>query len=243
MKIDLHKFSEIAINAAKLAGDYLISQKLHEKKILSESARDIKLEIDLTTENIIKDALSSTKINVLGEETGYQAIGSSDYYWVIDPLDGTSNYFRGLPACCVCIALMKNEVCLIGIINEFNQHNIYSSFKDNGAYLNGEQIFVSEIQDKTKATLSTGIPSSKDLAISSKYIKSLEPWQKVRMFGSAGLSCAYVASGRCDVYLEKGVYLWDFAAGICLVEEAGGKATFKKIDDSRYLVNFTNGKL
>ena len=63
------------------------------------------------------------------------------------------------------------------------------------------------------------------------------------MFGSAALSCAYVASGRCDVYQEKGVYLWDIAAGICLVEEAGGKAFYKKIDDSRYSVNFTNGRI
>ena len=71
----------------------------------------------------------------------------------------------------------------------------------------------------------------------------MKVWKKIRMFGSAALSCAYVASGRADYYAEKGVYLWDFAAGICLVEEAGGKAEFSLIDDDRYSVKFSNGKL
>ncbi len=76
-----------------------------------------------------------------------------------------------------------------------------------------------------------------------KYLDSLREWKKIRMFGSAALSCAYIASGKCDCYAEKGVYLWDFAAGICLVNEAGGKANYKRISDQTYEVNFTNNLL
>ena len=75
------------------------------------------------------------------------------------------------------------------------------------------------------------------------FLKGLKGWKKVRMFGSAALSCAYVASGKCDYYSEKGVYLWDFAAGICLVREAGGRANFKLIDKERYEVVFSNNLL
>ena len=75
------------------------------------------------------------------------------------------------------------------------------------------------------------------------FLEDLKGWKKVRMFGSAALSCAYVASGKCDYYAEKGVYLWDIAAGICLVKEAGGYADFKLIDNERYKVVFSNNLL
>lgn len=91
--------------------------------------------------------------------------------------------------------------------------------------------------------MTTGIPFSKDIEMTQEYIEFLRPWKKVRMFGSAALSCAYVASGKCDFYHEKGVYLWDFAAGISLVQEAGGNVQSKEIDDNRYEVIITNGKL
>lgn len=93
------------------------------------------------------------------------------------------------------------------------------------------------------ASITTGFPASSPINGSADLVKEFSKWKKVRMFGSAAMSCAYVASGRCDVYKERGVYLWDFAAGICLVQEAGGSAQFNKIDKDRYQVNFTNGIL
>jgi Archaeal fructose-1,6-bisphosphatase and related enzymes of inositol monophosphatase family len=115
--------------------------------------------------------------------------------------------------------------------------------KGLGCYLNDAKVNVSDIDQKSKASLTTGFPASETIDSQYNFLDDLKGWKKIRMFGSAALSCAYVASGKCDYYAEKGVYLWDFAAGICLVKEAGGKAEFTLIDDERYSVRFSNGKL
>ncbi len=239
---ELKSLFDIAKTAAKNAGDYLAKRKYDEKKIFNEIGRDIKLDIDRDTEKLIRQELIATKIPVLGEEFGDDGI-SSQYKWVIDPLDGTSNYFRGLDQCCVSIALLREDKALVGIIYNFNNNELFTSFKGGGAYLNNTRICVSNITEVGNSTLTTGFPASENITLGLELFNSFKLWKKIRMFGSAALSCAYVASGRCDVYQEKGVYLWDFAAGICLVEEAGGKAGFKKIDEDRYQVNFTNGRL
>ena len=137
--------------------------------------------------------------------------------------------------------LMTNAI--IGIIFNFNTNEMFHGLKGDGSYLNNIKIKVSKINDKAKASLTTGFPSSEDIDTSTTFIDFLKDWKKIRMFGSAALSCAYVASGRCDFYTEKGVHLWDFAAGICLVSEAGGSVNYAKIDNERYNVQFSNGYL
>lgn len=241
--MSLDKLFKLAKESAMLAGDYLLQNKDKEKKVFLEEGRDIKLEVDRESEKIIRKNLESSNIKVLGEEFGSNVLDRNEYCWIVDPLDGTSNYFRGIDQCCVSIALMKENLIKIGIIYNFNNNEFYSAQSGKGAFLNSKKIKVSDIAEKEKASLTTGFPASESLESTTSYLEDFSGWKKIRMFGSAALSCAYVASGRCDVYQEKGVYLWDFAAGICLVEEAGGKATYKKIDDSRYLVNFTNGRL
>ena len=233
----------IAKEAALDAGYLLAEKKNSFKKISSEVGRDIKLELDLETEILIKNHLEKTKINILGEETGLDTLNDDDLTWVIDPLDGTSNYFRDLPACCVSIALFGKDEGHLGVIYDFNEDDLYYASKGNGAFKNDEKISVSNIASKEKASLTTGIPFSKDIEMTQDYIEFLRPWKKVRMFGSAALSCAYVSSGKCDYYHEKGVFLWDFAAGISLVKEAGGSVNFSKIDENRYEVHITNNKL
>ena len=162
-------------------------------------------------------------------------------YWVIDPIDGTANYFRGLDECCVSIALMEDNEALIGVIYNFNNNQMYTALKDHGAFLNDKKISVSDIDSKNKASITTGFPASETIESSMDFLKDLKGWKKVRMFGSAALSCAYVASGKCDYYAEKGVFLWDFAAGICLVKEAGGNISYSLIDNDRYEVIASNG--
>ena len=239
--MELIKLKAAAINASKKAGDYLSSQKDSKKKILSEIGRDIKLEIDQNTEKLIREELQNTDIEVLGEEFGGSELESLQ--WVIDPLDGTANYFRGLDQCCVSIALLDGEEALIGIIYNFNNNEIYSAVKGHGAFLNDLPIKVSDIAERNKASLTTGFPASESLESSMEFLEGLKEWKKIRMFGSAALSCAYVASGKCDFYAEKGVYLWDFAAGICLVQEAGGNVKYESLDDQRYSVKFSNNLL
>ena len=138
---------------------------------------------------------------------------------------------------------MQNEETLIGVIYNFNTKEMFHGQKDQGAFLNDNIIEVSKINSKSKASLTTGFPASESIESSLEFLEGLQGWKKIRMFGSAALSCAYIASGRCDAYIEKGIYLWDFAAGICLVNEAGGRVKYSKIDSERYSVKFDNNCL
>tara|TARA_B100000214_G_scaffold18394_2_gene12348 strand:+ start:364 stop:1086 length:723 start_codon:yes stop_codon:yes gene_type:complete len=236
------EYLDIAKKTAIKAGDFLIKNKLNKKVVLTEEGRDIKLELDRETENLIRKELEKTNIIILGEEFGGE-ISSKSLRWVIDPIDGTANYFRGLDQCCVSIALMDQDKSKLGIVYNFNNGEIYSAAEGHGCYLNDSKINVSDIDQKNKASITTGFPASETIDSQYEFLDELQGWKKIRMFGSAALSCAYIASGKCDYYAEKGVYLWDFAAGICLVEEAGGNAEYSLIDDERYAVRFSNGKL
>ena len=236
-----NELKEIAVSACLAAGKYLNDNKQVKKEILKEEGRDIKLVIDQKTEKLIRSILKKTDIDVLGEEYGGQK--NSKSYWVIDPIDGTANYYRGLESCCISIALFEDNDCILGLIYNFNNDQMYSAVKGDGAYLNDVKISVSEIDKKNKASITTGFPSSESIESSMSFLDGLIGWKKVRMFGSAALSCAYVASGKCDYYAEKGVYLWDFAAGICIVKEAGGHVEYRLIDKDRYEVVFSNGLL
>ena len=235
----LTELKGLAVNAAIEAGNFLNKNKLEEKEIHEEKGRDIKLIIDQDTEKLIRSNLQVTDIPVLGEEFGGHIADAK--YWVIDPIDGTANYFRGLDECCVSIALMEGNEALIGVIFNFNNNQMFTAVKDHGAFLNNAKISVSDITSKNKASITTGFPASETIESSMDFLEDLKGWKKVRMFGSAALSCAYVASGKCDYYAEKGVFLWDFAAGICLVKEAGGNITYSLIDKDRYEVIASNG--
>ncbi len=241
--MDLKEHLELAINAAREAGEFLIENKHKEKIINSDAGRDIKLKIDQDCEQIIKQKLSVSQLSFVGEEYGADFKNNSAYVWVVDPIDGTANYFRGLDQCCTSIALMKGNESHVGVIYNFNTDELYYASKNNGAFLNNNRINVSNIDTKIKASLITGLPASESVNSSINFIEDLGKWKKVRMFGSAALSCAYVAAGKCDYYSEIGVYIWDFAAGICLVEEAGGDASHSKIDNERYWLKFSNNLL
>tara|TARA_B100000674_G_scaffold472775_1_gene462964 strand:- start:407 stop:1126 length:720 start_codon:yes stop_codon:yes gene_type:complete len=239
--MNLNELKDLAASTAIKAGDFLNQSKLEKKEVYKEEGRDIKLIIDQDTEKLIRLSLQETNIPILGEE--YGGVVSKEKYWVIDPIDGTANYFRGLDECCVSIALMEGDEVLIGVIYNFNNKQMYTAIKDHGAFLNNTKISVSDIASKDKASITTGFPASETIESSLNFLKDLQSWKKVRMFGSAALSCAYVASGKCDYYAEKGVYLWDIAAGICLVKEAGGYVDLKLIDAERYEVVCSNNLL
>ena len=239
--MNLSNLKQLAIKAAKEAGEYLLKNKTAKKEIFSEEGRDIKLEIDRSTEKLIRTSLRESDISILGEEYGGKS--SDGLVWVIDPIDGTANYFRGLDQCCISIALMDGNQALLGIIYNFNTNELFHAQHEQGAFLNDLPISVSNISEKNKASLTTGFPASESIESSLDFLDGLKEWKKIRMFGSAALSCAYISSGRCDAYIEKGVYLWDFAAGICLVNEAGGRVQFSKIDSERYSVKFDNNCL
>ena len=241
--MDLIKLQNIANLTAKKAGKYILNSDQENKKVYSSDDKDIKLELDRSTELLIREELKDTNIPILGEEYGGD-LEKNNLNWVVDPIDGTSNFFRKIELCCVSIALMQGDMPIIGSIYDFNRDELFYASKNNGAYLNSSRINVSDISNKTEATIATGFPSGESFERTISYIETLKDWKKIRMLGSAALSCAYVASGKLDCYSEKGIYLWDIAAGICLVEEAGGKIHKNRIKNTlQYDVIITNGSI
>ena len=141
-KMNVNELKDLAVDAARQAGDFLNQSKLEKKEVYKEVGRDIKLIIDQDTEKLIRASLQETNIPILGEEYGGEI--TDERYWVIDPIDGTANYFRGLDECCVSIALMEGNEALVGVIYNFNNKQMYTAIKDHGAFLNHTKISVSE---------------------------------------------------------------------------------------------------
>ena len=141
--IEMNECLQIAKSAALLAGEFLSKTEISDLKILLNKGRDLKLQLDIDTENIIKDFIQShSDYSILGEETGTSDT-LKDFYWVIDPLDGTSNFLRGIPISCVSIALMQNLEPILGVIYDFNHDDLYYGHKKSKAYLNDLEIRVS----------------------------------------------------------------------------------------------------
>ena len=143
--IDFNHSLEIAKSAALLAGEFIIKSKATNFKILLNEARDLKLQLDLDAENIIKDYISAhSDYSILGEETGLTG-KLEEHYWVIDPLDGTSNFLRDIPISCVSIALMHDLNPILGVIYDFNHEDLYFGHKESRAFVNNQEIQVSSL--------------------------------------------------------------------------------------------------
>ena len=237
--MDITEFNinlDLAKEAAIESGKFLIENKQELNKSLKSDSKDTKLIADLKAENLIKEIISKkSKYPILAEESGKSVEELGDTFWVIDPLDGTANYNREIPMCCVSIGLVKNMRALLGVINDFNNKDIYVG---NGltktSTLNNKKIFVSDYKKKSDGVLATGLPVNSDYSNTSleKSIYDMQSWKKIRMIGSAAMASCYVASGKAEMYKEKGVYLWDILAGAAIVESAGGIADISNISEN-----------
>tara|TARA_S200000501_G_C20594788_1_gene643207 strand:- start:43 stop:786 length:744 start_codon:yes stop_codon:yes gene_type:complete len=241
--IDFDHCLDTAKSAALLAGEFLSQARGKDIKVLLNKDRDIKLQIDLDAENIIKEFLSShSSFSILGEETGLSdELG--EFYWVVDPLDGTSNFYRDIPICCVSIALVHVTKPVLGVIYDFNHDDLFCAHQDSKAYLNNKEIHVSSLSQKSESTLVTGIPAKTNYTDDefSKMISDFQSWKKIRMIGSAAMAAVYVAAGKVEMYKENGIFLWDVAAGAAIVNSAGGIASLKNIhSDFRVDARFSN---
>lgn len=238
---------KIAKSAAFKAGSLLLKEKNILTKALSVSRRDIKLQADIYSENLIKDMISSASIYpILAEESGKSQENLEDIYWVVDPLDGTANYSRGLPLCCVSIALMRRMVPLMGVVYDFNNKDLYEGHINGDAKLNNTLISVSDINNPNDGILVTGLPNKTDYSDKAllRMVKDFQQWKKVRMIGSAAIASCYVASAKADVYKEFGTYIWDVAAGAAIVNAAGGNAEITNYRDNYQVdVHFSNAKI
>ena len=224
---DYKKELDTAKKAATKAGHILLSNKSNLNKILSTTRKDIKLQADVSAEAVIKDIIKSeSTLPILAEESGLSSEKISSTFWVVDPLDGTANYSRNIPICCVSIGLISDLKPVLGVIYDFHNDELYEGSIDTKALLNNNEISVSKVENFHDGVLLTGLPNNTDYSDSAllKMVKDFQNWRKVRMIGSAAMASAYVASGRADVYTEKKTYLWDIAAGAAIVNAAGGEA-------------------
>ena len=238
---------KVAKLAALAAGDILKTKKNDLNIETFNSERDIKLKADVVAETLIKKIIQDeSDIPILAEESGKSSENLGDIFWVIDPLDGTANYSRNIPICCVSIALIKNLIPVIGVIYDFNNNDLYIGSSEQEAMLNDKKISVSQTSKKHDGILVTGLPNATDYSDQAmiNMVKDFQGWRKVRMIGSAAMASAYVASGKADVYKELGTYLWDVAAGAAIVNAAGGTANIlNKKDNFQVDVFFSNSKI
>ena len=217
----------LAKKAAKEAGKYLVGNKSILNQELSSTNRDIKLQADIEAEKIIKDILKrESKIPILAEESGITGYSTSKYLWVVDPLDGTANYSRNIPLCCVSIAMLSDTKPVLGVIYDFNNDELYHGSINTSACVNEQEISVSTTKKSQEGILITGLPNDTDYSNEAmiEMIKNFQNWRKVRMIGSAALASVYVSSGKADLYMENKCYLWDIAAGAAIVNASGGEA-------------------
>lgn len=221
----------LAENAARLAGACLWKHRDELSTITDEAIHDVKIKADQIAEKIIIDLLSPTGFSILSEEAGLLAARiESPLHWIVDPLDGTVNYLNGLPICCVSIALWENDNPVLGVVFDFFRDDIYKGLVGVGAWLNDVAISVRPRRPAIQSMLCTGFPVAMDFSQSTLegFIRNIVSFKKVRLFGSAALSLAFVAAGRADAYYEKSIKLWDVAAGLALVKAAGGVIMVKK---------------
>ncbi len=223
-------YLNVAIEIAKEAGRFL-KINLGKVKNIQTKKEEINLvtEIDKESEKKIVEFIKSKfpHHSILAEESG-EAKSDSGYKWIIDPLDGTTNYTHSFPVFCVSIALEYKGEVILGVIYDPNFDELFWAEKGKGAFLNGKKISVSKTDKLIKSMLATGFPynvrENPDNCIE-HFVNFLMEAQAIRRLGSAALDLAYVACGRLDGFWEVNLNPWDVAAGKIILEEAGGKIT------------------
>ncbi len=226
------KHLEVAIQAAEASGKILVAyfEKLHDSKQKNKNIRDLVTEVDVLSEENIKEkiikAFPDHIVNAEESSAKEKVPEKAKCVWHIDPLDGTVNYSQGIPFCAVSIAFEENSEVVVGVVfNPFSEE-LYFASKGNGACLNGQKISVSK-----KAKMRDGVYVAAFSSAASKgkkkeydvFGRMNDATRGVLRMGSAAMSLAYLASGKIDGFWAKNLFAWDLGAGLILVHEAGGK--------------------
>lgn len=239
-----------AQNTAREAGLILLEKFGRVLKIRDKGVKNIVTEADLAAEEYIVGQIKThfPKHRILAEEAGEVVVeaGESSFRWVIDPLDGTTNFSHGYPCFCVSIGLEKEGQLQVGAIYDPTRDEMFSAERGGGATLNGRRIQASTVENLDRALVVTGFPydiktRERFVDLFSRFVLSA---QAVRRDGSAALDLAYVACGRFEGFWEEGLSPWDTAAGALIVEEAGGRVSQydgAKFDIYRPQILATNG--
>ncbi len=222
---------DFAITTARDAGRVLAAAFGRASlEVMRKGEIDLVTEADLAAERLIIERIQSyyPRHDILAEESSAKAERrGSEYRWIVDPLDGTTNYAHGYPCFCVSIALERAGEIITGVIYDPMRDEMFAAERGAGATLNARSIRVSETDDLSRALLCTGFPYDvRERGDFARHFTSfIHHAQGVRRDGSAALDLAYVAAGRFDGFWEEGLRAWDVAAGKILIEEAGGLVT------------------
>lgn len=228
-------YLEAAVSAARAAGELLRTHFGRPLDVSEFLAHDIKLDLDVKSQELITQLLlDAFPEHALYGEEGIAGNQESEFQWIVDPIDGTVNYFYSIPHFCISIALRQREEIIVGVIYDPMRDELWQVEKGGPALLNGAPIAVSQRTRLSDAMLSVGFSKTKTtinagLPLLEKYVQRA---RKCRLMGSAALDLAYVACGRLDAYIEQSVSLWDVAAGKILVEAAGGQFTMTTREDA-----------
>jgi len=219
---------QAALEAARVAGDVLRDGFGLRHQIKYKGEVDLVTETDERAEGVIRDALLGAypSYGMLGEEGGESA-GEEDARWIVDPLDGTTNFAHGLPLFAVSIALEKVGEVVVGVVHDPIGEETFVAERGQGARLNDQDISVSNTAELVRALVVTGFPYDRDEvpAAVDLFGRFSVRAQGMRRLGSAALDLCYVAAGRLDAYYERGIHAWDVAAASLILEEAGGRVT------------------
>jgi len=217
----------------KEVGDFLLEQD--SILIDSSEGKDIKLELDRKCEEILfKKIVTKFEYKAIGEESGYSDNFETDRpYWIIDPIDGSMNFSRKSPMCCISVAFWINNEPIFGVIYDFNRDEMFSGYVGENAWLNDTIIQKKKTLPKSKSILATGFPTymSDDEATLKNFISKIQKFKKIRMIGTAALSLAYVACNRFDSYYEENIKIWDVAAGIAINKSLSKNIIFEEMNN------------
>ena len=230
---------QIAEAIARRAGAILIEGYGNVHHIQQKGVIDLVTEFDKRSEEVIISSIQREfpEHGILAEESGHYT-SISEYQWVVDPLDGTTNFAHGIPVFSVTMALLRNNAPLVGVAFDPLRDEMFSAELGHGATLNNNPIHVSSRVDLGQAVISTGFPYDirtnprNNLA---EFAQFQLRTRTVRHLGSAALDCSWTAMGRLDGYWEFGIQPWDIGAGILIVREAGGRVT--TVDGNEYSVS------
>jgi myo-inositol-1(or 4)-monophosphatase len=232
----MHPMLNIAVKAARRAGSIINRAALDRTKleIRSKQANDFVTQVDKAAESAIIDIIRQAypDHSILGEESGAiegtnpsGTVSKAEYRWIIDPLDGTTNFIHGFPQYCVSIALQHRAAIEHGVIYDPAKNELFTASKGRGAFLDDRRIRVTKCANLKDALVGTGFPF-KEMSRVDLYFRQLKAVMQgssgVRRVGAAALDLAYVAAGRMDAFWELGLSPWDMAAGALLIQEAGG---------------------
>jgi len=237
---------DLAIAAARAAGALLRANFGTPLHVDSLHAHDIKLQLDVDSQTLItRMVLDHFPDHAIYGEEGIAGNQSSPFHWIIDPIDGTVNFFYGIPHFCISIALRENSDILLGVIYDPIRDELWQVRKGGPPLLNGKPCAVSKRAavsesilsvgfSKHKSSIDSGLPLFTDLVYRAR---------KCRLMGSAALDMAYIACGRLDAYIEQSISLWDIAAGMLLIQSAGGAVKLEPQPHDKFSIIATNGLL